>query len=391
MASGTTALKTSCLCTRSTFIFNVPTSILPLPAQLCHCNISRRISGTICTSYVAIPLDCHPTPVDWKKALTPYHSSDILTRWFCTACGTHMFLEYAKDGQLWASTGTVRKDGMGVAEGETKESTDGLVRFMGNMWIEDTLDGGASEFVRKVGDRDMQRWLVAANDSEQIPLGWKDDSAQTASEDDTLLLRCHCNGVQLRVTRPNEQSTQAMSPFSDLIVPAPSGQSPANPKNQPWWLAPDRKRYLTGTCSCRSCRLATGFDIMSWSFVPLCNLTFTDGSPVQGTKEGLDSDPRIREMTKIADYQSPLTNKTIKRHFCPKCGATVFWWSDFRPGLIDVAVGLADSKSGVLAEEWFMWFTQRVSYGEEALNRELIDGLAEGLKDWAHEKKPKAS
>ncbi len=29
-------------------------------------------------------------------------------------------------------------------------------------------------------------------------------------------------------------------------------------------------------------------------------------------------------------------------HFCPKCGSTVYWFPQFRPGLIAIALGCFD-------------------------------------------------
>ena len=66
-----------------------------------------------------------------------------------------------------------------------------------------------------------------------------------------------------------------------------------------------------------------------------------------------------------------------------KCGATVFWHCDERPGLIDVSVGLIEaSKEGVRAEGWIDWFWSRVSFEEEGENIALLEKLKKGLKAW---------
>ncbi|KAF2097116.1 hypothetical protein NA57DRAFT_77371 [Rhizodiscina lignyota] len=284
-----------------------------------------------------------------------------------------MFLEYAKDGQLWTSTGTL-----------DAETSDGIIKFTGHMWIEDTTDGGASDFIPSVDGSALKRWLVAPEQSPEITLGWKDSSHQprTSDEDAPLKVHCHCNTVQLLITRPNERSLDASSPFPDLTHPSKSAHSP-NPNNEAWWISKDKKRYLAGTCACESCRLHTGFDIMSWSFVPMSNVTFTDGAAIKGTNDGLDSDPRINQM--MGMVKSP-TEEGTKRHFCRKCGATVFWWGSARPTLLDVAVGLIDAPTGVRCEEWLEWHGDRVSFAEEAFNKALIKGLAEGLREWKHGK-----
>ena len=48
-----------------------------------------------------------------------------------------------------------------------------------------------------------------------------------------------------------------------------------------------------------------------------------------------------------------------------------------------MAVGLLDAGSGVRAEELLAWWTGRVSFAEDALNKGLVRGLEEGLKRWS--------
>lgn len=74
----------------------------------------------------------------------------------------------------------------------------------------------------------------------------------------------------------------------------------------------------------------------------------------------------------------------VTRSFCGKCGANVLWSGDEehtgRVGLVDVAVGLLDASTGARAEEWLDWWSERVSFREEANNRGLVVGLERGLK-----------
>lgn len=78
--------------------------------------------------------------------------------------------------------------------------------------------------------------------------------------------------------------------------------------------------------------------------------------------------------------------KGIRREFCGTCGATCFWHSDERPGLIDVSVGLLEADTGARAEEWLAWCTERVSFAEHAQNKSLISNLGKGLKAWGKER-----
>jgi hypothetical protein len=360
MADQETMIRASCHCGAAKYSFLVPSSSLPIQQLLCHCNISRRISGCLFTSYVKIPAS-NTTPN--LSSLTPYKSSDILTRWFCSTCSTHMYLEYEHDGHFEISHGTLEK-------------SDGVLEFVGHMWIEDTKDGGASDFVPTFGGKPAKRWLVAPIDSPEVSLGWKDSKTTSLrpkkATEENLHAHCHCGGVKFYVSRPNEESLMASSLFPDVLIPYNSSQSASNPENKPWWLSEDRTKYLAGTCACTSCRRISGFDITSWAFIPTSNLSLPSGEPFR------------RGFGTLKSYSSS-AGRT--RWFCETCGANVFWDGEERPTLIDVSVGLLDAESGTRAEEWLEWVTERVSFREYGHNSGLVDALEEGLKKWNEEVK----
>ena len=103
--------------------------------------------------------------------------------------------------------------------------------------------------------------------------------------------------------------------------------------------------------------------------MPTCNIT----QDPEGKK------PFERYWGKMQTYRS---SDSVTRVFCKGCGANVFWDGDARPAVVDVAVGLMDAESGARAEEWLGWWTKRVSYEEEALNKGLMNGLKNGLAAW---------
>jgi hypothetical protein len=69
------------------------------------------------------------------------------------------------------------------------------------------------------------------------------------------------------------------------------------------------------------------------------------------------------------------------REFCSICGATVFWHDLERPDLIDVSVGVLRASQGARASSWLDWWTERVSFKEEAFDKKLIDHLEKGLQN----------
>ena len=353
-------LYVSCMCGAAQHSFSVPITSLPLSTHLCSCDISRRISGSLLTSYVNITHDTEAPKPD-LTAVTPYRSSNILTRHFCSTCGTQMYLEYKHDGHFEAATGTLEA-----------ENKDELIEHKAHIWIEDTLDGGASQFITQVNGKELGRFLQEPHRSEEVQLSW---TAPSISKDgpDTLkniYAHCHCKGVEFYISPPNESSKGAESDYPDLIIPYHSGNS-QNPTNNSWWL-PRRDRFLAGTCACSSCRRASGFDITFWAFIPAINIT----------QDSLGTRPFSRSpyWGTMKTHQS---SEGVTRAFCSRCGANVFWDCNWREGLVDVAVGLLDAPSGARAEELLAWWPGRVSFEEFALNRSLIRGLEEGLKSWA--------
>ncbi|KAF2021186.1 hypothetical protein BU24DRAFT_446264 [Aaosphaeria arxii CBS 175.79] len=367
-------LHISCHCTLTTHTLPLPPTLLPLKTSLCNCNISRRISGSLLTSYIDLtPPPPHNQDVHVSKpdvsALTPYRSSSILTRWFCGTCGTHMFLEYDFDGHFEAATGAVRVEG--------REGTDGVVRVEAVMWIGDTVDGGAGRFIKSVDGRVLRRFLEGSTDEEgggDVPPDWTSSSRRQevpeGKGEEAVHARCHCGGVEFWVTPPNAASREARSPYPDLLVPYNSRKSAENPGNEAWWL-PGEGRYLAGTCACESCRRVSGFDVTFWAFVPTCNIFQDEACTVPFTRRPYWGSMKVYE-----------SSKGVTRTFCGTCGANVFWDGEGRDGLVDVAVGLLDAKSGARAEEILSWCTERVSFAEEALNKGLIRGLQEGLQSW---------
>ncbi|KAF2651266.1 hypothetical protein K491DRAFT_696589 [Lophiostoma macrostomum CBS 122681] len=375
----TTQLTVSCHCSSANHTFSVPNSLLPLPTNLCNCNISRRISGSLLTSYVNITFD-DGVPKPDTSALTPYRSSSILTRHFCSTCGTHMYLEYHADGHYEAATGTFQLP-----------STDGIIEFKSQMWIEDTKDGGASQFLTHIDNEELPRYLRESDQSPDAPLEWTLHTPATSTSEvkKSVHAHCHCNGVEFYITAPDATSYASTSGYPDLLVPyqsSPQTISLSNRSNQPWWIQRHGTRFLAGTCTCNSCRRASGFDITFWAFIPSSNI-FRDSACTQAFIRNPDPEGAGSEKY-WGTMKSYTSSPGVTRTFCSICGANVFW--DGRPGreeegsnaLVDVAVGLLDAGSGARAEEFLAWWPGRVSFREEASNKGLVKGLEEGLASW---------
>jgi hypothetical protein len=227
------------------------------------------------------------------------------------------------------------------------DRTEGIVNWTGSKWVEDTMDGGVSSWLNDITDGDgkkmeLRSWKGPDGDNPLIEPGSLRESPDVQSREgseDKLKASCHCGGVKFYITRPSEASKTVQSPYPDLITPYHS-ESPANPNNEAWWVRNDTK-YLAGTCACTSCRLALGFEIQTWAFVPKCNIFREDGT-------GL-----TYEMGTLKQYPS---RDGVWREFCGVCGATAFWHCEERPELVDVSVGLLDPAHGARVEGWLDWY-----------------------------------
>jgi hypothetical protein len=259
---------------------------------------------------------------------------------------------------------------------------EGIVEYKSCMWIEDTKDGGASDWLTSINGKDFNKWTQEAEESDKIPLGYYSTSTSDVPQvKRPVNAHCHCKGVEFWIQPPTITSKTARSDFPDLMVPYYLGQDAAsNPLNSPWWLRDDDTRFLAGTCACLSCRQASGFDITFWAFIPTVNIfldcKLTRPFPPYETRHSNGYWGTMKA------YKS---SDGVTRTFCSKCGANVFWdgWQEKgRDGLIDVAVGLLDADSGARAEEMLAWWTERVSFEECATNKSLAQALREGLGDW---------
>ncbi|KZF22881.1 DUF636 domain protein [Xylona heveae TC161] len=346
-------VKVSCHCQKNQSVIALDLSDLPLSANICHCDTSRHVSGVLGTISIKVPSG--PASLD---NLTAFETSEFMTRYSCSTCGAQVFAYDTRESTWRVPTGLL-------------DRTEGIFEIQAHMWVGDTRDGGMSDWIPSISGRPLSRWLEAPEIEkskelfESQTLGGKVPTMKFEDED-KIHAHCRCGGVQFYITLPDKASAEATSPWPDLIVPYHSG-SPENPENETWWLAANKTKYLAGTCACDSCRLTSGYEITPWAFIPKTNLVQLNGQPLEFS------------MGTLKQYES---SPGVYREFCSRCGATVFYHNDERPALVDVAVGLLHSTSGVRAENLLEWRTERVSFEEDAINRSLVDGLREGLGSW---------
>lgn len=343
-------LRFACACNKVTGSVRVPAHEIPLPLEFCHCNICRHQSGLLAQSLVTLPKTARQFEVNGPT--TSYESSKLLSRRFCSHCGSNVYIytsEHGAEGLSDICSGV-------LADSETFAQMDR------HIWIADTKDGGLSAWLHE-----YPGWEQSTKTSKPIDCSTHAPSsnAQPSSE---LNCYCQCRGVEFKITRPTKASRESLSsPWSDLLRPYVSGPSD-NKDDVKWWLRANDTKFLAGNCACNSCRLNSGFDLNQWAFVPKLIVLQKDG-------KSLDYN-----MGTLKQYES---SKGCHRNFCGRCGATVFFHNDERPALVDVAVGVLDAEDGARAESWLEWWTKRVSFSEDAQNKHLTTSLLDGLKRWA--------
>lgn len=335
------ATSVACLCGNIQLPIQLDTSIDQTKLQLCHCRECRRNVGQLYSSYHV--LQHEPT----FNGLREYQQSAHISRFFCEICGAHAFAHSKTNGEFLVASGLL--------------TTKIPVQKIEHWQISDTGDGGLGVYLDGTQSTSTGCRLDVSRDPEiskesKTP-GINDDKKQN------LHAQCICGGIDFYITKPDASSSQATSPWADLLVPYFTG-SGANPEDVKWWLRDGGTKYLAGTCACNTCRLSCGFPIQTWAFVPKSNILNEDGSPLEfgrGSMRRHNSSPGVY------------------REFCGSCGATAFWHCDERPLLIDVSVGLLQA-NGARAEDWLDWAPNRVSFAEMAVQYDLIQRLEDGVK-----------
>jgi hypothetical protein len=240
----------------------------------------------------------------------------------------------------------------GLFTGTLQNDPGNLVKFNSHLFVGDTLDGGASMWMRKVhtDGTTAKRYKGhmekrEGQNIEEVPFDWPPSSSLTGYEkklEDALPIRCKCKGVDLVIHRGKYGDTK--------------------PEELPWFVDQKTHKYSTGLCVCDSCRLFGGIDAAPWTFAELSHISFPDNI----AKEGKEFPKDILELKKlVGDGDSALgtlkyytSSAGVQRYFCSNCSASVFYACDSRLNMVDVAVGLLEASDGARAEGLCAW-----SYG----------------------------
>jgi hypothetical protein len=327
-------ITAECLCKAHKFTTEVPKSKLPLQASACHCNSCRHSTGALYSVDTTWP---EPRQNVDTTGLKSYPFSSSLSVLFCGTCSTTLF---------WDSTKEVRD--LGVFTGALQNIDVDLVKIVDHIYVGDTIDGGATMWLRKPNaDGSKARRFAKRNDGEQYPHDWPPASTFTGyekkTEESSIPIRCHCKGVDLRLHRGSYEGKTK--------------------EELPRFIDPKTYKSAAGFDVCDSCRLQSGIDIFHWTFTGLADVATPheggeDRFPKSVAKLKAAVDAQDAAIGTLAYYQS---SPDVQRYFCKVCSAVCFYacddyaHNDGKNDFMDVAVGVLDAQDGARAEGFLSW------------------------------------
>ncbi|KAI0533308.1 Mss4-like protein [Xylaria digitata] len=349
----TIELVAHCLCRAQRFTARVPRSQFPLSAIYCHCDSCRRVTGAMYSTYVPWPGDSSAIR---RSSLRRYVFAGPITTLSCGVCSSSMFAETA------SATGESPIYGVQTGVLMNVKDIPNFINIGHHVFVGDTLDGGATP------------WLCSANSDGTRPRLWRghrgtEEYSPTAhhwpvidsSLPERIPVRCHCGGVDFELRQP----------IADFAAKERS--------ELPWFVDPVSNKLTGGFDACDSCRLSSGIDVFHWTFVLLRHLAFPpqpDQTKTQAQAQpgfpsssielknavaAADRDPRWGALT---FYES---SPDVQRYFCSRCSACVFYATDGRPELVDLAIGLLNTKNGSRVEELVSWdFGGKMGWRQDA-------------------------
>lgn len=303
-------IRAHCHCRRFDCSFVIPAAHLPLQSAFCSCSSCRHATGQLAASFATISLPQEELKLDVSR-LSRYDTSDIRQRYFCPGCGANIV--------------DLTDDKWRFCTGIIAETSDlALARKL--IFVEDTVDGGMAPWLRDVG-----KVFAEGSGSRELQDEAPRASSKTGSrKNDILLGKCHCGKVQFEILPPT-----------------------------------DGQRYEAGLDACSSCRLTTGFEISSWTSVPLSQVRLVRGPPLE-----------LRTDSSTMYESSP----GVFRHFCSICGAATFV-AKRDQSWVDIAAGLLRAQEGARAENWLQW--KELGFLDEMGDQRLRKQLERGFEEWS--------
>ncbi|KAM7203120.1 hypothetical protein V8F33_002468 [Rhypophila sp. PSN 637] len=468
-ASSTTVVEiellAQCLCKAHSFTTRVPVPTasssdpgestaltsspgLPLEAVYCHCTSCRRSTGTMYSVSVVWPGRLghgeHQDQSDNFARLKRYKRSEIspATGLFCGTCSSLMFYELVlpksseqnqqtgceqvvKHGVFLGCLRAYEIDSAGNRIGPVTGERYSLVKPKDHLFVGDTIDGGATRWLRGWDRNEVKRWAghrgvseeftqssTVPTQADQSGVGQDDTALAQPEEGDSeqlpeyVHIKCHCEGVNLVL-----QTGKSRREYLRKIV---------QKENLPWFVNDKTGKPIGSIDGCDSCNVSSGSDLFYWTFAEVQYLSYASHSDESGSpssllsilpvKAGPPEFPRDTIELKAAVEENMQCLQTLKsfsesdkgkekghpplgtlslyksshdvqRYFCSRCSASIFYAWDGRPEMVDIAVGVICSPDGMArAESTISWkFNGKVVWRDDTLAPGSGRGWARGL------------
>jgi hypothetical protein len=263
-------------------------------------------------------------------------------------------------------------EGVGVFTGCLANLDADLVKIESHIFVSDTIDGGASCWLQKPNKEGslVPRFKERVKDGGELPHEWPGLDKMTGyekhSDEGFLPIRCHCKGVDFRLHRGDYEGKKK--------------------EELPWYIDDKNLKPIASFEACDSCRLHSGIDFLNWTFESLQNVSFGDStSKFPSSKQELQAkvDEKDPSMGTLSYYQS---SPHVQRYSCKVCSATVFFTHDKRPEIVDIAIGLLESKDGARAEGFLSWTLGGAVAFPEDMNggwrEDILKGVIREAEEW---------
>lgn len=373
-------IKADCLCGAAKHEIRLPASCFPLKAYLCHCNSCRHYTGCLYLSEANMP-DFYQPESELLDRLRSYEFSKRVTDYACKTCGSKMLC------RSWTDVDDYSKGATWDVMCGTLEKADGVYEYLAHKYIEDTLDGGFTQFLPSVQGRVLHHWLKKPHPSESdlpedevSPFDWQVPRPPYvhSSSQNRLYCHCKCKGVEFWLARPSERSKNDTDLRDDTVM---SNHPHRQKRDKARLLLDDGKKLLARICACDSCRLDSGQEWAEWAFVPTIRISLDEAGkqPWNLPFGSLDGWGSLKGYTST---KLEALSGSVVRYHCGICGASAFITNAAKPDHVDVAVGLMNAPEGARAESWLEFWTEELCYRENSIARAEHNTLAleAGLK-----------
>ncbi|KFA55380.1 hypothetical protein S40293_05698 [Stachybotrys chartarum IBT 40293] len=361
-------LAAHCLCKKHEFTTPVKKQCLPLKAFTCHCHSCRHLTGSLFTSDTPWPGPHKPIR---DSSLSKYAFTKNVTLLFCGTCSAPLFFHEHYEG---------REDEIGVFTGAlANAAVPELVRFVDHIFMGDVPDGGAAPWLGRVSEGGAATmWHGRRHKTQRMGCDWPAvellPTVEEKSGVDEIGITCRCKGVDLRLRRGEED--YAHLPAEEL----------------PPYIDPEtRKRLVTFEC-CDSCRLTLGADIINWTSSSLRHIAFPTSAltalSFPSTTAALHAavTSTIARDARLGTLAAYASSPGVRRYFCARCSASIFYTNDKYPDDVDIPVGVLEHPGGAArAEDFLVWEFGTMGYVEDGKGgwREgFVEGVRRDAEEW---------